>query len=499
MTRAARTTARRRAAGARLAAACLLLLSCAATGQDERPDLEALSTQAVEAFSSGDLDGAADALQQLLDADPGNFVHYYNLACVRSVQGEAEAAAELLVQAVERGFTDIRLLRHDESLAAARETTTLQRLIANWPAVLERRIDTDLERIRERYGGRYFYEKDPELRLAFASAYDQHTLAEVHEEIRRVHAWAMEHIFGGVHEELAGEDDAWVLVVLPTQQDFRVWAAQHYGAAARGSTQAVGGHYSHDEKQLVTMDLGATLRHEYLHVLHWRSNTRKGQLHPAWVQEGLCSLIEDYDLGEGGELIPVESWRTNQARFLAETGHLLHIRDLCSLPRRRFTATRPLAQYAQSRVLFLFMHREGKLRDWYTHFVEHYRDDPTGLASIEAVFGEDADAVNKRYADFCRNLPEVPEEVKRGMASLGVEIDATGTGEGLRIAGFVRRGDAGDLKMGDIITHINRRPVRDYWELIRVLTSYEPGDTVTVSYRRVRLHRETEVTLQAAQ
>lgn len=238
--------------------------------------------------------------------------------------------------------------------------------------------------------------------------------------------------------------------------------------------------------------------HEFLHVLHWRSNTRTGQVHPVWVQEGLCSLIEDYDLGPGGELIPVESWRTNQARFLAETGHLLHIRDLCNIPRQRFTSSRPLAQYAQSRVLFLFMFREGKLRDWYTHFVEHYREDPTGLASIEAVFETDIEQVNERYADFCRRLPEVPEEVKRGMPSLGVEIDATGTGEGLRIASYVRRGAAGDLKMGDIITHINHRPTRDYWELIRVLTSYEPGDTVTVNYRRVRLHQQTEVTLRAA-
>jgi hypothetical protein len=467
--------------------------------QPSLESLEALSEQAVTAFASGDHDAAAQTLQKLIDLDPGNFVHYYNLACVRSVQGDSEAAAELIVQAVERGFTDIQLLRHDQSLAAARETTTIGRLMEHWPAVLERRIDTDIERARERYGGRYFYEKDPALRLAYVSAYDQYTLAEVRDEIHRVHDWAMTNIFGGVHAELAGDDDAWVLVVLPNQADFRAWAAEIYGPAARNGTLAIGGHYSHDEKQLVTMDLGATTRHEFLHVLHWRSNTRTGQMHPVWVQEGLCSLIEDYDLGPGGELVPVESWRTNQARFLAETGHLLHIRDLCNFPRQRFTASRPLAQYAQARVLFLFLLREGKLRDWYTHFVEHYREDPTGLASIEAVFETDLEQINERYADFCRTLPEVPEEVKRGMPSLGVEIDATGTGEGLQIASYVRRGTAGDLKMGDIVTHIDRRPVRDYWELVRVLTSYEPGDTVTVNYRRVRLHQETQVTLKAAE
>ena len=120
------------------------------------------------------------------------------------------------------------------------------------------------------------------------------------------------------------------------------------------------------------------------------------------------------------------------------------------------------------------------------------------LASIEAVLDGDLDEINDRYAKFCRDLPEVPEEVERGMASLGIEIDATGTGEGLRVASQVRRGTAGDLRLNDIITHIEGRPVRDYWELVRVLTSYEPGQRVTVSYRRARLHQDTEVTLKAA-
>jgi hypothetical protein len=481
---------------------CLLAIFLARTphalAQPDTPSLESLSEQAVKAFSSGDLDAAAEALQELIEADAANFVHYYNLACVRSAQGEGEAAAELVVQAVERGFTDVGLLRRDPSLAKARETSTVRRLLENWSAVLERRIDTDLERARERYGGRYFYEKEPPLRLAYASAYDEHTLAEIRAEVEQVHDWAMEHVFGGANDDLAGDDDAWALVVLPTQQHFQQWAVENYGPAARNFNQAIGGHYSHDEKQLVTMDLGATLRHEFMHVLHWRCNTRHGQMHPVWVQEGLCSLIEDYDIGPGGELVPVESWRTNQARFLAETGNLLHLRDLCTIPRDRFTTSRPLALYAQARVLFLFLYREGKLREWYTHFVEHYREDPSGVASIEAVFNDELDAINRRYAEFCRALPTVPEEVKPGMASLGVEIDATGTGEGLRISAYIRRGSAGDLKQGDIITHINRRPTRDYWELIRVLTSYEPGDTVTVSYRRVRLHQQTEVTLKAA-
>ena len=495
-----------------LARACLLLLALTILFNPARaqtPDtppqpqptpelLEQTAKDAVAAFAARDLDTAADKLQQLLGWEPDNFVHYYNLACIRSVQSQPEAAAELLIQAVEHGFTDVTLLRKDPSLANARTSPTLQKMLDNWDQILERRIDTDLERAREQYGSRYWYTKEPDLRIAYACAYDEETLAEVREEVRRLNTWAMANIFGGVDEELAGPQDAWVLVVLPNQEDFQRWAAENYGPAARNFNQAIGGHYSHDDKQLVTMDLGATTRHEFLHVLHWRSNTRHNQLHPIWVQEGLCSLIEDYDLSPEGDPVPVESWRTNQAQFLAKTGHLLKIEDLCGLSRQRFTSSRPLAMYAQARVLFLFIYREGKLRDWYTHFTEHFAEDPSGLASIVAVLDGDLEAINERYADFCRALPEVPEDVTHGMASLGVEIDATGAGEGLRVATQIRRGTAGDLRLNDIITHIEGRPVRDYWELVRVLTSYEPGQTVTVSYRRAKLHQETEVVLKAA-
>lgn len=468
------------------------------------PDRETLirwSRDATEAFAAGDLDAAAEALAGLIEWEPGNFVHRYNLACIRSRQGESEAAAELLLQAAELGFSDVRLLRNDPSLANARKTTTVRSMLENWGKILDRRVETDLERARERYGSRYWYIKDPELRIAYVCAYDQQTLEEVQQELREVHRWAMESVFAKTDaaDRLVNPDDPWVLVVLPNQRDFRAWAVATYGAAARNFNQAIGGHYSHDEKQLVTMDLGATLRHEFMHVLHWRSNTHRGQIHPVWVQEGLCSLIEDYDRDDNGDLVPVESWRTNQALFLAKTGHLLHIKDLCTMPRDRFTSSRPLARYAQARALFLFISREGKLAEWYAHFSEHFRDDPTGVASIEAVLDGTLDQIDERYAAFCRALPEVPEEVKRGMPSLGIEIDSTGTGEGLRISAHVRRNTAGDLKLGDIITHIDDRPVRDYWELVRVLTSYEPGETVTVRYRRVRLHRETDLTLRAAQ
>src|SRR5690606_4633408 len=83
--------------------------------------------------------------------------------------------------------------------------------------------------------------------------------------------------------------DPWVIVFLPMPRDYARWAMGKFGPGWR----QVGGSYSDDEKMLVTQDLGGTLRHEFWHVLHWRDQRRRGQLHPIWIMEGLCSLVED--------------------------------------------------------------------------------------------------------------------------------------------------------------------------------------------------------------
>ena len=57
--------------------------------------------------------------------------------------------------------------------------------------------------------------------------------------------------------------------------------------------------------------------------------SRIGQGHPLWVQEGLCSLIEDIDVTaeqntKSGmeEIAPVASWRTNTAKRMVKTNLL---------------------------------------------------------------------------------------------------------------------------------------------------------------------------------
>jgi S1-C subfamily serine protease len=136
----------------------------------------------------------------------------------------------------------------------------------------------------------------------------------------------------------------------------------------------------------------------------------------------------------------------------------------------------------------------GKLKEWYTEYTSTYREDPTGIKAMERVLGRTIKDINKDYKAWVRALPEVPEQITRGMASLGLEIEA-GSGEGPVVASLGR--GRRDLKLGDIITSIDNRPTRDIAELVRVLGSCKPGQTVEVGFRRGKIYGTVMVELVA--
>ena len=450
-----------------------------------------------DAFSRGDLATAERLLRDQAAAQPDNFVPHYNLACILSINGDLAGAEESLGDAIERGFIDRTQLRRDPSLANLRNTDFYARLDASWPRILEANRDGNLRLTRDTFSKGYAESRDDALRLAYLNAFDERSFAVAQGEIVRLARWADEHVIPGLLDPAASIDDPWVVVVLPTRPDFTAWAVAAFGPAALGTTSQIGGSYEHDRKRLVSQDLGATLRHEFLHVLHWRDMTRRAQQHPIWIMEGLCSLPEDYDLSPTGDVRPVPSWRTNVAKRLERLGQLQPLEKLAALPHARFTGSRPLANYAQARTLFLHLHDRGKLRAWYEHYTANFKSDPTGVQSILAVLDTTLPDFNKAHRAWVRALPTVPEEIARGMASLGVEIDP-GTGDGPVVVSIDRtRKPRPTLRPGDTILSIDGQLTRDIAELVRVLGSYQPGAEATVEYRRGPRHATTTITLIA--
>ncbi|MFN0132848.1 MAG: PDZ domain-containing protein [Phycisphaerales bacterium] len=474
------------------------------TIQEADPEARAAAFQAraFVAMNRGDLPEAERLLREQLALDPDNFVVFYNIACVRSLRGEGADACDWLVKAIEHGFIDRGMMQRDPQLAAARRQDVYSRLMAGWQTIIERHMETNLRVTREAITTKattYSTERDQRLRVAYLSAFDKTSFDQARADLSRLFDWGIASVFPELGDAAASTDDAWTVVLLPTPRDYTKWLRNTYGPSLAAA--GIGGSYLHDQKRLVAQDLGATLRHEFFHVLHWRSATRLGQDHPIWIQEGLCSLVEDYEIAPGGEgaaaLKPVPSWRTNIVKRLLQSGRLMPLKQLATMPRERFTSTNPLANYAQARAFFLFLHDAGKLKDWYAAYTRNYRTDPTGIAAAEAALGKELPKIEKDYRAWIKRLPMVAEQIKPGRAGLGVEVDP-GAGDGPTIAEIPPRGSAartGGLRLGDAITAINGRPTRDLNELVRILGEHEIGDEVEVSYRRGKKHETTRVKL----
>lgn len=475
-----------------MASAPLHIAAAQAPREDAKAD--AIGREARKAGASGEFAKAAELFRQQIALAPTDFQARYNLSRVEAAQGHADVAMTELRGAIESGYDDLGRLKRDSMMKPVRELPQFKALEDSWGEVLDAQRDRNIEESKRFAPPGSAITRDDKLRLVFISSWDAKVLGDAKAELTRISAWAEKAVFPGLMD--AAATDPWVVVVLPDKDGFERWQSWYFGGKpmASGSIAAIGGAYDHDTKRLVARDLGSTLRHEFFHVLHWRMCARVGQIHPVWLQEGLCALVEDYDMN-GGKLVPAPSYRTNTAKRLAKIGSLATIGGLTSMDRERFLGTRPMASYAQARTLFLFLNEKDRLRSWYAAFVEAFGARPldgagAATAAFENSFGTSMAEVEKSYRQFVRDLPEVAEQIASGSASLGVEVEP-GTGDGPVIVAM-KRTDGVGLRVGDVILSIDDKPTHDTPELVRVLGGtlqgmaggYRPGDTALVRVRR---------------
>ncbi|HYE61165.1 MAG TPA: PDZ domain-containing protein [Phycisphaerales bacterium] len=464
--------------------------------QEAAEQASRLSRESIAAFRKGEYEQAQALLLEQLKLQPKNFVVFYNLACCRCLLGDADGGLTYLTKAIENGFCDRRQLESDPSFVPLRGLDAYKRIIENWGAVLEARRDANLKGAAEQFKKGYTEFMEPSLRLAFRCGFDERAGESARKELALIARWGHEELLEGILDEKLMENDPWVVVILPHRADYMRWLVSMYGPEAATGNSMIGGSYEHDSKRLISMDLGSTLRHEFFHVLHWRDMTRRGQMHPIWIMEGLCSLVEDYDLDASGKLKPAASWRTNTVKRLEKTAKVTPIEKLAAMKPLQFSGDRPLAHYAEARTFFMYLYERKKLKAWYKEYTSTYKEDPTGAKAIETVMGKDFKWINADFRKWVRELEMVPEQITRGMASLGMELES-GKAEGPVVVAVDRRRGAPALKVGDVVTSIDHKTVRDLAELVRVLSTYHAGTTVTVGYRRGKVYGEEVVELVA--
>lgn len=463
----------------------------------ERRDKEALNERWVRAYLERRWDEAEAALKGILESWPGEFVAWYNLACVYAQSGRAREAEAALERAVISGFVDFHRMEQDPGLAPIRSSGTYQAMIQGWRAVLDAHGEAAERALRERLGSGYIYERDERRRLFFAGGFAEVSFRRALRTMDQVESWWRGHVLPPVDRDADDPDrpDPWVMVVLPTAADFRVWTDRNFGPPA-SRLNTIGGVYDHDRKELVAMDLGPTLRHEFLHVLHWRHMARTGVIQPLWVQEGLCSLVEAVERdGEGG-LRVVSSWRMNTVKRLQSTGLLPSWQGFFARDADEFTRSKPLANYAVAYAIMRWLEEQGKLGAWYAAYVQGAREDPSGARAMESVTGVDLATAERRWREWVRAHPDVPDQHRPGRAVLPVALEPAG--DGLRVT-ELPRGDAAraGIRLGDVITEVHGRDVCDLNELALALAGRGVGESVRIGYRRGRLTGEATLTLRA--
>ncbi len=466
----------------------VLVLACCvmAFGQAGPMSDAQLETEAFALAMEGDFEGALPLFEEMARRQPESFVPQYNIASAFAQLGRAEAALDALDRALELGFDDLAHLRHDPDLEPLRDTGRFQAIIDGWPQRMEMLAQARFDALLKRFGGGYYSEEDAFLRLRFAVGLPQQSFSMARGELDLVSRWAVAKLF----ENLVEADEAsvpWVSVAIPTDGDFAKWAQQRHGASARGDTRQIAGTYDHDRKELVCKDLGATLRHEVFHALHYRSQSLEGQRHASWIMEGLASLVEDVDPNPDGTPSFAPSWRTNIVRKANAGNGLKTLQELAQTPDHLFTGTSQLLHYGHARAVMLYLVAADKLGEFYDHYVDTWDRDRTGVQALERTFGTEIGRVELSFRRWLERLPVAPEQNFPPNATLGIDVDGE-RGEGLAVLRLApgSPGRNAGLRPRDVLVAVNGQGTRDINELYRVIGRYLPGDLVVLSVRRGR-------------
>lgn len=466
----------------------VLALCTLALAQDDPARLSdaQLETDAFALAMDGDFEAALPLFEEMARRQPESFVPEYNIASSLARLGRTDEALDALDRALGLGFDELAHLRNDPDLESIRGTDRFEAIIEGWPKRMEALAQARFDALYRKFGGSYFKEEDAFLRLRFAVGLPQPSFSMARDELDMVSRWAVAELF----ENLVEADEAsvpWVSVVIPTDRDFVRWAQQRHGDAARGAARQIAGTYDHDRKELVCKDLGATLRHEVFHALHYRSQSLEGQRHASWIMEGMASLVEDIDANPDGTPSFAPSWRSNLVRKASSRGGLKSLTQLAETPDHVFISTSQLLHYGHARTVMLYLVAAGKLGEFYDNYVDTWERDRTGVQALERTFGTEIDRIDLSFRRWLDRLPVAPEQNHPPTASLGIDVDGE-RGEGLAVL-RVARGSPGrnaGLRPRDVLVAINGQGTRDINELYRVVGRYIPGDIVVLSVRRGR-------------
>jgi hypothetical protein len=293
----------------------------------------------------------------------------------------------------------------------------------------------------------YRYGQDAKHRLLLATCLDETSQAEMLAMIAAQ----------------ADQQAATLFAAPPGYQVFVAIATPADAKAIFNGSATTSGMYEHPQHRLVSADIGSVLRHEFTHAMHFGHMERLNQPHPIWVQEGLASLYETYDLRPDGSLEFLPNPRHNQARDLASRRASVPFAQVMAMDPDAFMQ-RSQALYPQVRSMFEFLADVGKLRQWYRRYTETFAQDRTGRRAMEDVFGKPIAKVEDDWRAWVLKRPAVANSATAMRRSVGVEV--TSVPDGVKVTKVDRRSAAqrAGIQAGDVIVQLAGAPVRSVRE-----------------------------------
>lgn len=460
-------------------------------------------------------------------------VMLYNAACCHAQLGERDAGAASLLDAVKAGFRDFGTMESDPDLEPLHDHPTYTAILEardraesirtrgerpdlsaprtadpakptpkdgappggkDAPAAPKPPADGSARRNAEltlegcpqldewkRVHGtkRYRYESDERRRLHYATCLDEETHKEMRELIEREADWLATNLFG----DLPSYE---TLLAVPTPSDAKAYFAD----------PTTCGIYIHSMRMLVARDIGESLQHEFVHLMHYGHMERLRQKHPIWIQEGIAALFEAFDLDGSGTIRFLPNTRHNFIYHAVKGGGAMEWTKLFGLSAEAFM-DKGSGLYPEVRSIFLYLADRGKLKPFYEAYTSGFSEDPSGRRAIEKAFGKPLVDVERQWRDWVKAGGTIDDTIRVGDASLGISI--TETPGGVRIKETLRGSAvrAAGLRTGDIIVAVDGKAVRSSRELAVAIAARRVGETVVLRYRRGEDYEEAPVTLRA--
>ena len=429
-------------------------------------EAEKLEDRIVRTFGAGRYEQALAEIDHYLAQWPDSPHMLYNRACAYALLDRRDASGQALLAAVDLGFRDFGHMQRDPDLANMREHPTYLAILEAQHRVDRKSSERQLARWKNRFGEEgYTYESDEKRNLDFATSVDPTSHAQMKRMLQKQADEMSKTLFGS-------PPTYWCLVAVPTSED----AAKFFD---RDSTA---GMYIHSERRLVSRDIGASMRHEFAHLMHFGHMERLGQKHAFWIQEGLASLYEDYTINEDGSFKFRPNLRHNIARKQVQRNVALKWDRLFELDGRSFMAGNA-RYYPQVRSIFEFLADLDVLGEWYENYTETFERSPGGERAFEETFGLPVEKVEERWRQWVVDRGTIDDHIDYGDASIGIAgVDA---GDGVRIVELKGRGARrAGLRRGDVIVAVNDTAIRARGELILAIAEKKVGDWIRLRIRR---------------